>query len=50
MMSDFIDETNGYWWLTDEEFKKASEQNIIKKEARDGENKESYWTAAKLGL
>lgn len=51
MVSDSVDEKNGYLCLTDKEFKSACDRNIVfKKEAREylehGENKESYWTAA----
>ena len=53
MMSDFIDEKNGYLGLTDEEFEKALDQSIlVKKEAREyleyGENREGYWNATKF--
>ena len=53
MVSDFIDEKNGYLRLTDDEFKKACDQNVVvKREAREyleyGESKEGYWTAAKF--
>ena len=35
MVSDF-DKKNGYLWLTDDEFKKACDQNIVvKREARE---------------
>ena len=52
-MSDFINEKNGYLRLTDDEFKKACDQNIVvKREAREyleyGENKEGYWATAKF--
>ena len=53
MVSDFVDEHNGYLALTDEEFDRASQTNPgIEKKARDlllyGESKEGYWTGEKF--
>ena len=53
MVSDFIEEHNGYLRLTDEEFEEAKKSNPrLKKQARAfleyGENKEGYWTSEKF--
>ena len=50
MVSDFVDERNGYLALTNEEFDRLSQTNPdIKKQARClllyGESKEGYWTS-----
>lgn len=49
MVSDYIDEYNGFLALTDEQFKEAKKSNpSIKKYAREfleyGENQDGYWT------
>ena len=53
MISDFIDERNGYLELTQEEYEEAKKKNpSIKKYARQqleyGEAKEGYWTSEKF--
>ena len=53
MVSDFIDEQNGYLQLTEEEFSKAKETiPDLKRYARAyleyGENKEGYWTSERF--
>ena len=53
MVSDFVDERNGYLALTDEEFDRASQTNAgIEKQAQCvllyGESKEGYWTGEKF--
>ncbi len=53
MISDFIDEKNGYLALTDEEFEEAKKNDpAIRKYARRqleyGEAKEGYWTSEKF--
>ena len=53
MISDFIDEHNGFLSLTDEEYERAKEANPrAKKYARRfleyGENREGYWTRDKF--
>ena len=54
MVSDFIDEHNGYLRLNDEEFEQAKVTYgpTMKKEARElleyGDNKEGYWTSEKF--
>ena len=52
MVSDFIDEKNGYLQLTQEEYDKAKNDSTIARFARElfeyGEAKEGYWTADKL--
>ena len=50
MVSDFVDERNGYLALTNEEFDRLLQTNPdIKKQARClllyGESKEGYWTS-----
>ena len=54
MISDFIDEVNGYLQLSDTEYSLAKDKygNNIKKEAREyleyGESREGYWTSNKF--
>ena len=53
MVSDFIDEHNGYLRLTDDEYERAKASHPgIKRQARSfleyGENKEGYWTSEKF--
>lgn len=53
MISDFIDELNGFLVLSDEEFERAKQSSpLIRKYAREfleyGENKEGYWTRDKF--
>ena len=53
MVSDFIDERNGYLQLTDEEFERArSADPTIKQRARVlleyGESRDGYWTRDKF--
>ena len=53
MVSDFIDEQNGYLQLTEEEFSRAKETiPDLKRYARVyleyGENKEGYWTSERF--
>ena len=53
MVSDFIDERNGYLQLSDEEYSRAKEKDpTIRKHARQlleyGESKEGYWTSEKF--
>ena len=53
MVSDFIDEYNGFLALTDEQFKEAKKSNpSMKKYAHEfleyGENREGYWTRDKF--
>ena len=53
MVSDFIEEHNGYLRLTDSEYEEARKTNPhVKKQARAfleyGENKEGYWTSEKF--
>ena len=53
MVSDFIEEHNGYLRLTDQEFEEANRSNPrVKNQARAfleyGENKEGYWTSEKF--
>ena len=53
MVSDFIEEHNGYLRLTDEEYDQSKSAHPgIKKYARRfleyGENKEGYWTSEKF--
>lgn len=55
MISDFVDEVNGYLALTDEEFESASETDItIPQRAREqlkiGESREGYWDCGKFML
>ena len=55
MVSDFVDEKNGYLALTNEEFATASATNrALWKEARClleyGESREGYWTSEKFML
>lgn len=52
MISDFIDERIGYLALTDEEFKKAKEEDItITRESLEyGESREGYWNSDKFML
>ena len=53
MVSDFIDERNGYLQLSDEEYSRAKEKDpTIRIHARHlleyGESKEEYWTSEKF--
>ena len=53
MVSDFIDERNGYLQLSDEEYSRAKEKDpTIRKHAHHlleyGESKEGYWTSEKF--
>jgi hypothetical protein len=53
MVSDFVDEFNGYLQLSDDQFIEARKQSPeIKKEARVlleyGEGKEGYWTSERF--
>jgi len=52
MVSDFVDEHNGFLALTDEEYEQAKQTNpSVKKYAQQfleyGESKEGYWTRDK---
>ena len=53
MVSDFVDERQGYLALTEEEYERASQNDsAILKQARQllayGENREGYWTCEKF--
>ena len=53
MVSDFIDEHNGFLALTDEEYEAAKQANpSVRKYAREfleyGESREGYWTSEKF--
>jgi len=53
MVSDFVDEHNGFLALTDEEYEQAKQTNpSVKKYARPfleyGESREGYWTRDKF--
>ena len=53
MVSDFIDERNGYLQLSDEEYSRAKEKDpTIRKHVRQlleyGESKKGYWTSEKF--
>ena len=52
MISDFIDERNGYLELTQEKYEEVKKNLSIKKYARQqleyGEAKEGYWTSEKF--
>ena len=53
MVSDFVDEGQGYLALTEEEYERASQNDsATPKQARQllayGENREGYWTCEKF--